>query len=497
MILAIRDFIVSLAQAMVSATGPFEAAILLFINGGWVVAFIIFYPSFKKAWVDWRQEVYHIKNRKFILLAIDIPKDNEQSPKAVENIFTHLHGALPGRNNKYEDWWLGKTPDYFSFEIVSIEGYVQFLVYTQEEYRDMVESAFYAHYPDAEITQVEDYVDGPNGEFKDLKFPDDKYNLLGTEFVLQKHFAYPIRLFQDFEHSLSQEYKDPMAAILENMNKIGPNEHMWIQIVATPEYDEDWQPYALAKAMAIAGKKVDVPSGKIDSFFSKTLSGLDNAAAGILPFYPKTEEKSETDLPASLMLHLTPAEQAQVEGIQLKADKVGFWCKMRFIYISPKETFSKARSLAPIGGAIKQFSSFNKNGLRTHKYTKTWGLDYLYVDERENRRKNNILPAYKSRARSAGSGGMILNVEELANLYHFPTIYVKAPLVSRTDAKRGSPPPSLPLDNGYSNLKEVSGISKKSSPPAELPVSENQPAGDNQGESGSAEEKLPDNLPFV
>ena len=119
---------------------------------------IITVAAFKTMWIDWRQTLFHVNRRHFILLAIDVPRDNEQSPKAVENIFSHLYGILLSRNNLYEEYWEGRHQDYFSMELVSIEGYVQFLVYTMEEYRDIVESAFYSQYPNAEITQVEDYV---------------------------------------------------------------------------------------------------------------------------------------------------------------------------------------------------------------------------------------------------------------------------------------------------------------------------------------------------
>lgn len=481
-------FLLEVAAQLEQAQDPFYAALVLMVNGLWVPVVFVMFGAAKKTWLDSREDVYHEKNRRFILLAIDVPRLNEQSPKAVENIFTSLHGALPGRNNKWQTWWLGKTPDYFSVELVSIEGYAQFLVYTQIEYRDMVEAAFYSQYPDAEITQVEDYVYGQNGEFKDIKFPNSEYTLYGCEFVFVRPNAYPIRLHLEFEHSLSQEFKDPMAALLETMNKIGPGEQFWFQWVITPEYDEDWQTASNKEAMRIAGKKIEASENIVDKAVGALVGLIDAFGVAAFPFYNQGEESKELEreLP-SLMLHLTPAEQKQIEGIQLKADRHGFWSKFRYIYIAKKDVASKAKGLAPISGAMKQFSSLNMNALKPHKYTKTWGLDYLFVEQRVARRQNNLIRAFQERARTAGSHGIILNTEEMATLYHFPTEVVKAPLVSRTLSKRGSAPVSLPVEGAPRTLRSNLDA-QRTQPEPEQPMPSAQE---------HAEAATPSNLPFV
>ena len=44
-----------------------------------------------------------------------------------------------------------------------------------------------------------------------------------------------------------------------------------------------------------------------------------------------------------------------------------------------------------------------------------------------------------------GASPKILNVEELATLWHFPSLLVKSPLVKKAEAKRGEPPVGLPI----------------------------------------------------
>jgi hypothetical protein len=43
-------------------------------------------------------------------------------------------------------------------------------------------------------------------------------------------------------------------------------------------------------------------------------------------------------------------------------------------------------------------------------------------------------------------GTIVLNIEELATIYHFPAkITALAPAVKPVEAKKGGPPPSLPV----------------------------------------------------
>jgi len=124
-----------------------------------------------------------------------------------------------------------------------------------------------------------------------------------------------------------------------------------------------------------------------------------------------------------------------------------------------------------------------------HKYTKTSGLDYLFTKRRMARRQNNILTAFQDRARSAGSSGIILNTEELATVYHFPTIMVKAPLVARTQAKRASAPISLPIEHAPRTLR-MAVRSAAAPAPVELPVSPT-------AQSSPQQPEVPGNLPFI
>ncbi|PIT94960.1 hypothetical protein COT98_01555, partial [Candidatus Falkowbacteria bacterium CG10_big_fil_rev_8_21_14_0_10_39_9] len=155
---------------------------------GWIIIAIMFLYFAREVWLIKVQTDYY-KGFKFIFLAIDVPRLNEQSPRAVENLLTYLAGAH-GTINWFEKWWEGKFQLSFSFEIVSIDGYTQFIIRTPVDFRYLVESAVYSQYPDAEISEIDDYTEGVP-----RKFPNEEYDVWGAEFIQVANQMFPIKLY--------------------------------------------------------------------------------------------------------------------------------------------------------------------------------------------------------------------------------------------------------------------------------------------------------------
>src|SRR3989338_6784275 len=96
---------------------PFPLIVVrLFLDGGWIPILIVLVQGFWRLWVQSRQMKY-AATVTYTLLAIDVPRNNEQTPKAVEQIFSHLSAAYSGFD-RYEKYWLGKFQPTFSFELV-------------------------------------------------------------------------------------------------------------------------------------------------------------------------------------------------------------------------------------------------------------------------------------------------------------------------------------------------------------------------------------------
>jgi hypothetical protein len=68
------------------------------------------------------------------------------------------------------------------------------------------------------------------------------------------------------------------------------------------------------------------------------------------------------------------------------------------------------------------------------------------VNSRLRRKKNNIFSAYINRSDTMGIAGKIMNIEELATLWHFPIQdSVKASLLQTAEGRKADAPSSLPL----------------------------------------------------
>ena len=422
------------------SSSPLVFAWWFFKTIGWIFPAIFFIQGLLIFWQTYLRSQYR-KTRKYILLAIDVPKENEQTPKAVENIFNHLAGAH--KPLRFVDkWWFGEIPESFSFEIVSLGGYIQFIIHTPEELRDLVEAMIYAQYPNAEITEIEDYTKDWN-----IKFPNNQYDLWGTEIVLAKKEFYPIRTYKEFEDSASKEtYKDSMAALLEALTRIGPGEQIWVQFVVTPA-DNDWGEGAQRLINKLIGAK-DSGGGGFDPIGS--IGGAVAYFFDAIFSNPETVKKDSGKSEPNQLLYLTAGEKDNVDAIEKKIAKLGFHTRIRAIYLAEKNKFNK-----PIGNAIygsfKQFNTLNLNSFKPDKRYLTGGVVY-FKPRRLLWRKNKILWLYKQRGHylDPGTYGKILNTEELASVYHFPTLVVKAPLVQKAEVKKGEPPITLPREKPMS-----------------------------------------------
>lgn len=414
----------------------YESLWYLFIHGGWILFLIIFLWGMKELWMYWRETVFDSK-QSYVFLAIDIPRLIEQSPKAVENIFAALAGAHndPNLKEKYID---GYFQVGYSMEIVSIDGFVQYVVRTPVKFRELVEAAIYAQYPDAELTEVNDYATPVK-----VKFPDEEYNLWGADIQLVKPYYYPIRTYPEFEHQMTQELKDPLAALLEIMNRIGKGEQLWFQILIVPVLGKDWVAPAIKEMNKILGIKTEVKQTLLDKALTAPLTILQ--AAGEMLVGGEAGEKKEEKRDPNIMAYLPPDKKAQVEGIGRKTSKIAYKTKMRFVYFGRKEVFKKGLAVSGMFGALKQFNTEDLNSMKPRKETKTVP-PYIFPKKRMGKKQNRILELYKSRSMDSFGDAFYMNIEELASLWHFPTIETKAPLVQKIDSKKAGAPMKLPTE---------------------------------------------------
>jgi len=450
----------------------------LFWDGGWAVVLFLMLTTGWTLWVQSRQIKFN-KDIKYTLLAIDVPKMNQQTPKAVEQIFAQLAGAYSGLD-RIEKYWKGKTQAVFSLELVSIDGYVQFLIHTPNKFRDLIEAAVYSQYPDAEIVEVQDYTDQVP-----LTYPHPEWECWGTEFCLKKPAAFPLRTHVQFEHNLSEEYfKDPLSPLLEVFSSMKPGEQLWTQFLLSPT-DDSWKETSNAVVDKMLGKKKAVKKNVADYLVDLPLMVLGELAGALFSSGesgpPKKEEKT-----MSKMMDMTPGEKNIIEAVQMKASKHGFLTKIRMVYVGKRGVFNKGKAISPFKGALGQFTALDMNALKPYGRV-TPKTDYFWERWSAPTKTSAVIRNYKNRS-GRGAPPFVLNIEELATLYHFPFSHVKAPLVKKTEAKRAEPPVFLPTAEIASN-KPFKAVAK--APPAAAPPPEPPPADDSDDDlDGGLDDEL-------
>jgi|GEM_PF-123132 len=380
---------------------------------------------------------YHHKF-KYILLAIDAPKKNEQSIIGIELALSHILGVESGPNFK-EKWIDGQFQLPLSLEIVSIDGFIQLIIRCPEGWRDIVESAFYAQYPDCEITQIDDYVkDVPN------VYPNPTHNMFGVEWTLDNK-CFPIRTHLEFEDKMIGATVDPLAGLLEAMSKIGKGEQIWFHLLCTP-LPPTWMKDCEDTVAKLTGQEkphATTLTGSILGFVNSVIVELVSAFFSVGAGDHHDEKKKDDAFGA--IWKMSPGDRENLEALQKKMRKPAYAVKMRYGYFAELPVFNKARGLNAITGAMKQFASLGRNGFKPMFKQTATKANYFLVKPRVAFRQKKMTAALKHRDGTVGLPKFNLNVEELATIFHFPSMLIKAPMLKRTESVKREAPSNLPF----------------------------------------------------
>lgn len=381
-------------------------------------------------WIDFGSTYY-----KPVFYEMKIPADLEKSPKIFEQVITGFHGIQSGPTEQ-EKWMFGKYQSSISMEIIGSSEGVRFILGTNEKFRNVIEAQVYSHYPTAQLEEVDDPYKG-----KPADIIPSKINIFGSELILEKEDAYPIRTYEEFQDKVSKEYNDPIVHLIELMDKLEEQEEIWIQVIARPvkKSQVTWHKEGeklINDIMGRAEKQVGSLASKVFGEGADMMNRLRQA-----PFQePDPGSYGDEDAESPLRL-LTPGEKEIVEATARNISKLGFQTKIRFAYVGPKERFRKDFYYG-VMAAFKQFSSHNLNGFKNNKAVVN-SLDYFFTKARGEWRTRRLWNYF--RTRYFADSGFVLNTEELATIYHLPDISVTAPSTPRVESKTGEPPNNLPI----------------------------------------------------
>ncbi len=406
---------------------------------------IVLFIGAYQIWLDNKQGKWK-GGIKFILLAIDIPRSNEQSPKAVENMFSYLGGAH-GTQNLIEEYIEGQFQLTFSYEIVSINGYTQFLIHTPEKFRNLIETSVYSQYPDAEITEVDDYTEG-----MPTKYPDDTWDVWGTEFIYANNETYPIKTYKHFEHQMGpteMQYKDPLSALMDLCGSLRDGEQIWYQIIVKPIGFNEMD-VSEPEIAEILNEKIKSKKHLGDLIIDMLIGILHSFSEFIYKMWSDIPSETKEEEDASLkMIELKPIQKNKIEAISEKAAQANFKVKIRFVYMAKKEVMNKSKVVNGFVGFLKQFADVQLNNLKPDMKKTATSLSFAPKKSRLNTRKNKITKNYIGRSGSSGRNMQRMSIEELATLWNFPQgEYVKATGLQKVAAKKSQAPSTLPIKDG-------------------------------------------------
>lgn len=167
-----------------------------------------------------------------------------------------------------------------------------------------------------------------------------------------------------------------------------------------------------------------------------------------IAIYPEWGEAQKEEIKAAIQ-NLPPGGKLAAEAIENKISKLAFRVCIRFAYIAGKDTFNRA-NMAAISGAFKQFNTLNLNAFKGNKKAGTSADQPRIIPFIKNRRefirKIAFVDRYVNRKMSKNKKNFILNIEELATIYHYPILVVETPTMRRVEAKKAEPPISLPVE---------------------------------------------------
>jgi len=407
----------------------------------WIIAPVALFLFLNKYWLNYMTKKY-LMGLKWILLEIKFPREVVKTPKAMEQFFAGLHAAL--KKPKKKDRYLkGELPPWFSVEMLGHGGEIHFFIRTEDKYRNLIESHLYAQYPQVEISEAEDYVGSiPSGT------PTKDFDAWGTELILNKPDAYPIRTYPVFfEDKEAEERTDPIAGLFEFLSSLNPKESIGIHILINPT-DDEWQKDGEKLVGKLIGREVKSDKKKggliIIAEGKSWVSALGN---GILEFFGLgSAGKSEEKKVDSVTPYLSPGQKETVLAIERNIAKIGFKTMIRFLYWAPKDIFSKDKPTVA-AGFFRQFNTQNLNGFTTNKKS-TPGRGKIFKRRREPGQRRFFVGIFKKRffpGHKIKTRGFTFNTEELATIFHVPGTFVEAERLSKIGAKKGSPPSELPI----------------------------------------------------
>ena len=380
-------------------------------------------------WVDYARSKF-ISEQENVLLKIIPPRDVFKTPAAMELVIEAFYQTA-GESDFRKKYWKGGVRAWFSLEMVSNGGIVNFYIWTRKAFVRYIQSQLHAQYPGIEVSESEDYSEK-------IDYLSGDYKLWGLEYELTDADPIPIKTYIDYnldKVAKEEEKVDPITSTLEYLASLKPGESAWLQILIRAHKKEDKDP---------------------NKWFGKTDNWKNNANKEIKKIREDSFFEFEGADNIQKMPMATKGQNEKIAAIERSISKTPFDVGMRGIYLAEKDIFDPV-NIGAIVSSFKHYSSSSLNGFKPGIKTSVtdWKDPFGYELKRI---EHEILDAYRERGYfwrdfrknwwsfcKEKRKVFILNSEELATIFHLPGTVSQTPSVERVQSKRQDPPAELPI----------------------------------------------------
>lgn len=324
-------------------------------------------------------------------------RDFKEQISLMEQLLSNLKSLYRGN---FLGWLLGQ--EYISFEYTAHANEIYFYIVVPRKSKLLVEKQIIGFYPDCLIEET-----------SEINIFENRKSVLGEAMILKKGDEFPIRTYQKLE-------SDSMNAILSALGRLSENTSATIQILLKPE-DDNWQ--NRIKKMI---RKEEKNPGKRRYISFNPLVWM----RGFLEiFFQDPEEKNKKDEP-----EIDEKDPIDDEGLMKeKVKKTGFLVMVRVIVTADDDAIANAE-LRNIISSFSQFASPAYNRFRPMRHKSLSVLIQYFILRQFAWWQKNFL----------------LNIEEIATLFHFPhSKYNKQPEIKWQHFRVVKAPTNIPHEGLY------------------------------------------------
>lgn len=372
------------------------------------------------------------------ILKIRAALENERGPLYMEPALSALH-SLKGADS------------HMSLEIGLHEGKIGLFVRSTVAAAALAESQLYAQYPDVDIERM----------IEDPFICNDGERVVSMNLTLTDPEIFPIKRHPQFDDMLTRVNVDPIAGVTSTLARYDvPGMRGHVEIIMKPitgdfrrrairfipllnkgiaSMSENYKKFYTRMQLARGGKRAAYMPAAIAMGGFRAWPGFSKFGKG--PSMMTGEQSMSSDPDEEELQQQSSRNHDREDAVAAALDKVNrlmFVCNVRVsVFYADGNKQAALTKLQEIAGSFRQFALPQCNSFGNGKL-------------REDDRLAHVMqvPPY------------ILSAEEIATLWHLPTILVQTPNIDWVLSKKLEPPINLPMPGVTDDEKELTTLGK-------------------------------------